>query len=130
MTEPDALPPEDEAIEEATEDFFFSTADNRKGGGDDDLGGSFMLTGLDPDLPCELRFLGSRADPELRVTEYTVFGEKSATVTLATSANTSELAIVSGMKPDRFGRLFIDLTAKKGSFAYLNALEIRVGEIR
>ena len=120
----------DLAIEEATEDFFFSTADNRKGGGDDDLGGSFMLTGLDPDLPCELRFLGSRADPELRVTEYTVFGEKSATVTLATSANTSELAIVSGMKPDRFGRLFIDLTAKKGSFAYLNALEIRVGEIR
>jgi len=125
----------DLAIETATEDFFFSTADGNQGGGDDDMGGGFMLDGLDPNTTYEFRFFGSRNTGETRNTEYQVTGANQVTQLLTTSGNNigsdgsyngndDELAIVTGVQPDVFGQVFVDLTLKAGSFAYINAMEI------
>lgn len=126
----------DLAVESATVDFFFSTANGQQGGGDDDLGGGFMLDGLDPNLTYDLKFFGSRSTTESRITEYTVTGANSQSVQLETSGNNiaadgrydgndDEVAVVLGVQPDEFGQVFVDLTLIQGSFAYINAMEIR-----
>ena len=93
-----------------------------------------QVTGLDPDLSYEFRFLGSRSDAETRVTEYAVYGTERQAVTLQTSgtgigstgsnANDDDVAVVSGVRPDQFGQVWVDVTLKQGSYAYLNAMEV------
>lgn len=127
----------DMAIDSATGDYFFSTADGVQGGGDDDTGGGFMLEGLNPNYTYEFKFLGSRDSTETRITEYRVTGANDQAVLLQTSGNNigangsydgnnDEFAIVTGVKPDQFGQIFIDLTLKGGSFAYINAMKVTV----
>ncbi|MGB6222520.1 GDSL-type esterase/lipase family protein [Haloferula sp.] len=129
----------DLAVETATQDYFFSTADGVPGGGSDDTPGGLMLDGLDPALEYEFRFFGSRALTSSRVTEWSVSGANQGVTTLETSGtdignngsydgNDDEVAVVSGIRPDAFGQVFIDQTAVSGGFAYLNALEVRVSE--
>ncbi|MCA9262526.1 MAG: hypothetical protein KDA60_01710 [Planctomycetales bacterium] len=126
----------DLAIESATVDFFFSTGDGQQGGGDDDLAGGFMLDGLDPSLTYDFKFFGSRTTTETRITEYTVTGANSESVQLQTSGNNigfdqsydgndDAFAKVVGIRPDAFGQVWVDLTLVQGSFAYINAMEIR-----
>lgn len=123
------------AVEAASQDYFFSTADGVQGGGNDDVPGGFMLDGLDPDLAYDFRFLGSRNSTATRVTEYLVTGINRRSVQLQTSGfnigadgaydgNDDEAAVVSGVRPDRFGQIFIDLTLIEGAFAYINAMEV------
>lgn len=122
------------AVESATVDFFFSTADGVQGGGDDDLGGGFKMDGLDPSLTYEFKFFGSRNTSETRITEYKVTGENSQTALLQTSGvgtgtgryygNDHDVAIVSDVRPDEFGQVFVDLTLVQGSFAYISAMEV------
>lgn len=122
------------AIPSVTQDYFFCTADDKVNGGDDDVPGGFMLEGLDPNLSYEFRFFGARSDAETRITEYDVRGANRRTVTLRTSGagigagganiNNNTVATVSGIRPDAFGQVFIDITLIQGSFAYLNAMEV------
>ncbi|WP_197524629.1 GDSL-type esterase/lipase family protein [Botrimarina hoheduenensis] len=130
----------DFAVATATQDYFFSSADNRVGGGNDDRPGGFMLEGLDPERQYEFRFFGSRAVSSLRTTEYRVYGQNTGVAKLVTSGpgisaagtgagNDDEIALVSGIRPDGYGQIFVDLTLLRGDFAYLNAMEMRVLEV-
>ncbi len=126
----------DLAVPTATEDYFFSSADNKQGGGNDDRPGGFMLTGLDPNLCYSFRFFGSRSDAkESCVTEFLVTGVESQRATLTTTGpgsgtdgdydgNDSQVANVNGIRPDRFGQIFVDLTVAAGNCAYLNAMAV------
>jgi len=125
----------DLGVATATEDYFYSTADNQWGGGDDDLPGGFMLTGLDPSQTYTFRFFGSRDSTETRVTEYAVYGTDRQAATLQTSGvgigsngtyngNDSHTADITGVHPDAFGQVWVDVTLIQGSYAHLNAMEI------
>jgi lysophospholipase L1-like esterase len=125
----------DLAVQTATEDYFYSSADGKWDGGNDDLPGGFMIEGLDPALQYEFRFFGSRATTEVRVTEYSVRGANSGAANLQTSGagmgsngiyngNDSGVAVVSGIRPDAFGQVFIDVTLIQGSYTHLNAMEL------
>lgn len=134
---PDAALLGDLAIATATQDYFESSADNRLGRGSDDRPGGFMLDGLDPTLIYDFHFFGSAISTEPRTTEYLVVGANSKSVLLQTSGpdigadgvydgNDDEIALVSGIRPDEFGQIFIDITLTQGRTTYLSALEITV----
>lgn len=121
----------------ATQDDFVSTADGVPGGGSDDVPGGFMLDGLDPDHTYEFRFFGSRNTTALRETDYRVSGGNTQTALLRTSGfrlgeggpydgNNLSVATIAGVRPDAFGQVFIDLTLTRGTFAYLNVMELAV----
>ncbi len=129
------------AVATATEDYFYSTADGLPNGGSDDTPGSFLLTGLDPNLLYDFKFFGSRSTTDTRSTTYHVAGANSGSATLVTTGNNigangvydgndDEAATVRGIKPNAFGEIFIDLTATQMSsngtttFAYINAMEV------
>ncbi len=123
------------AVTTASEDYFVSSADNRLGGGDDDRTGGFMLTGLDPSLSYDFRFLGSCSlASESCLTEYLVVGAESKAATRVTSRpngaamhnRDSRLATANEVRPDRFGQIFVDLTVVSGTSAYINAMELTV----
>lgn len=127
----------DFAIETVAQDYFYSAADDLDGGGDDDVPGGFMLAGLNPSLTYEFHFFGSRENTATRRTEYAVYGTDRRTVTLTTSGtdigsngaydgNDDEIVVVSGVTPDAFGQVFIDMLSLEGGFAYLNAMKIVV----
>jgi lysophospholipase L1-like esterase len=135
LRNPSAVLLGDFAVDSVTGDYFFSTADGIQGGGDDDMGGGFMLDGLNPNLLYEFQFFGSRNDAQTRITEYRITGANDQSVLLQTSGNNigvdgaydgndDEIAIVSGVQPDQFGQVFIDLTLKQGSFAYISAMKV------
>lgn len=127
----------DLGIATATEDYFFSGADDLVGGGNDDIPGGFMLTGLDPNRVYEFKLFGSRNTTATRFTEYRFTGSNTAVATLQTSGsnigddgiydgNDSQVAVASGIVPDAFGQVFMDMTVVGGEFAYLNAMEMSV----
>jgi hypothetical protein len=127
------------ATETATEDFFYSTGDDINNANSDDVPGAFMLAGLNPELAYEFRLFGSRSNVETRTTRYTIYGANEGTATLTTSgtgigsaggdANDDEVAVISGVRPDQFGQVFIDLHLIQGSFAYINALQITASAV-
>ncbi len=122
------------AVETATEDFFYSTANDINDATSDDVPGGFMLAGLNPELSYEFRFFGSRSNAEVRTTKYDVFGANHETANLTTSgtgigstggdANDDEVVVISGVRPDEFGQVFVDITLVQGSFAYINAMQV------
>jgi len=125
----------DLAVATATQDFFFSSADGKWNGSDDDLPGGLMLTGLNPSLTYTFHLFGSRAATDARITEYSVRGHNTGVAQLQTSGtgishdgtkngNDSQIAVITGIQPDAFGQVWIDLTVIQGSYAYLNAMKI------
>ena len=122
------------ATETATNDFFYCSANDINDATSDDMPGGFMLEGLNPALSYEFRFLGARANAQVRTTKYDVFGSNSGTANLTTSGtgigstggdnNDDEVAVVSGIRPDAFGQVWVDLTLVQGDFAYINAMQI------
>lgn len=122
------------AVETATEDFFYSTANDVNDATSDDVPGGFMLEGLNPALSYEFRFHGARSNAQVRTTKYDVFGSNSGTANLTTSGtgigstggdnNDDEVAVISGIRPDAFGQVWVDLTLVQGDFAYINAMQI------
>ncbi|GAB4545483.1 MAG: hypothetical protein Tsb0013_03410 [Phycisphaerales bacterium] len=125
----------DLAVESATQDYFFSTGDDVFNEGNDDVGGGFMLTGLDPNGLYELAFFGSRNTSITRTTEFRVFGADESVAIHQTSGagigadgvysgNDDEIAIASGVTPDAYGQLWVDMTVLEGGFAYLNAMRV------
>jgi len=124
-----AAPPADLgtlAVPEATVDFVYT-------GGPDDPGG-LTLSGLDPGATHTLRLFASRADAERRVTRYVVHGAGTDEATLVTSgpgsdggdANVSTVAVMTGLLPDSWGRLHVDVQIAEGSYGYLSLLELEV----
>lgn len=137
LLSPDAGLLGDLAVATATQDYFFSSADGLQGGGNDDRPGGFMLDGLDPNLAYDFRFFGSRNTTQSRETEYRVTGANTDAGVLLTSGvnigvdgaydgNDDEIVSVTGIQPDEFGQVFVDITLKRGTFAYLNAMEVTV----
>lgn len=125
------------AVGTATRDGFLCGGDDRRGGGDDDAPGGLMLEHLDPGVAYEFRFFGSRAHASERgVTAYHVRGATSATATLRTTGrniggdgafdgNDRGVAVVTGVRPDAFGQVFVDVALLEGRVACLNAMEVR-----
>ncbi len=126
LVQPDGNLLGDFAVETATQDFFFSTGDKKNFQRNDEVGAGFVLSGLNPSLEYHFKFFGSRFAAQIRVTEYLLTGANSKSATLQTSANSSNIATVNGIRPDSFGQIFFDMTLVKGDFAYLNAMEISV----
>ena len=127
----------DLAIATATQDYFYCGADNLVGGGDDNQPGGFMLTGLHPDLAYDFRFFASRNTTQTRITEFKVIGANQGAAALETSGNNighdgaydgndNAFAEVRGIRPDRFGQVFVDVTLLAGSYAYINAMDVSV----
>ncbi|WP_052573533.1 GDSL-type esterase/lipase family protein [Haloferula sp. BvORR071] len=122
------------ATETATQDFFYSTANDINDATSDDVPGGFMMEGLNPALSYEFRFLGARNNTQTRTTKYDVYGSNSGTANLTTSGtaigstgadiNDDEAAVISGIRPDAFGQVWVDLTLVQGDFAYINAMQI------
>jgi lysophospholipase L1-like esterase len=118
------------AVPEATADFFYTeTADDP---------GALTLTGLDPARTYTLRFFASRAsDEEIRVTRYVVHGAGAPKeVSLTTTGpdvgsggydgNDGVVAVLTGLVPDPWGGLHVDVRKATGRFAYLSLLELEV----
>lgn len=115
------------AVSSATGDYFFGS------------GGfvtSFEIQGLDAGLEYTLRFFGTRATGETRITEYTaVGGNGTQSAQLQTSGtgagsagngNDDDLAEIAGLTADVNGEIAVSFTRVAGGFSYLGALEIVV----
>jgi len=125
----------------AAQDFFYTTSDGLVGGGSDDQPGGFMISGLNPSLTYDLRFLAARSVASTRQTRYEVYGASSNSVTLQSSGagiganrgdgNDQTLATLASVRPNSYGDIFVDVSALSQTnagdvVAYLNAMEIRV----
>ncbi|MCB9534251.1 MAG: hypothetical protein H6698_08105 [Myxococcales bacterium] len=118
----------DLAISSATGDYFYADGD--------DITGGFYLRGLSPTQTFTLRMFASREEAERRVTRYVVRGETSREVSVQTSGpgagsdsearNDDTLAELSGLRPDAWGNLFVDLQVEAGAFAYVSLIELVV----
>lgn len=127
LTTPDGALLQTMALAEATGDFFYT--------GDADDPGGLSLFGLDPDALYTLRLFGSRSSAdETRSTRYTVTGSSTATATLVTTGpgvgqgggdgNDGTVVTLTGLRPDAFGELHLDVAIEQGAYAYLNLLEL------
>jgi GDSL-like Lipase/Acylhydrolase family len=116
------------AVGSATGDFFYVA--------DADAPGALFLRGLDPEKSYTMRLFAARDDVEYRVTRYTVTGAISSSATLQTSgagagnagATTNDDTVVefTGVKPDAWGHVFVDVAIEAGNFAYLSLIELIV----
>mgnify|MGYP006064558545 CR=1 FL=1 len=118
------------AVADATEDFFYVDGPDNPG--------ALTLEGLDPARTYQLELFGSRDwGSEDRHTRYAVTGASRQEVTLQTSGwglsgdydgNTGTVATLTGLVPDDWGRLHIDVDIDSGTYAYLNLLRLTVSE--
>lgn len=66
------------------------------------------------------------------MTRYTVYGASTATADLQTSGdgagtgqgNDDDVATFTGVRPDRWGQIFVDVAIAEGSYAYLGILAL------
>jgi hypothetical protein len=119
-------------------DFAVETASSDALGSDDTYAaGGFMLTGLDVNATYEFGVFASRRSAQMLATEYLITGQNVYRTELQTSGrdighdgeydgNDNEIAVVSGVRPNEFGELFVDIEPLDGSLAYVNAMEIKV----
>lgn len=120
------------AVPDATGDFFFTeTADDP---------GALTWTGLDPAARYTLRLFASRASAdEVRVTRFVVYGggEPRAAELTTTGpdigaggydGNDGDLVVWTGLQPDAWGGLHLDVAQARGAFAYLSLAELE-GEL-
>ncbi len=116
----------DLAVGSATGDFVYADGD--------DITGGLFLRDLDPDSHYTLRLFAAREDPERRITTYTITGATQHSVQLQTSGagagsgqtNDDSVVELTGLAPDAWGQLFLDLEVAQGSYAYLALLELVV----
>jgi hypothetical protein len=81
-----------------------------------------------------LRLFAAREAEERRSTRYTVRGAGEATAVLQTSGlgagagstptNDDSWVELSGLQPDPWGRIWIDLSIEEGSYGYLSLIEL------
>ncbi len=129
LQSPDSRLLGDFAIESASVDYFASDNAFAPGG--------FMVTGLDINATYEFRFFASRQSTAGFTTEYLITGKNEHRIELQTSGrdighngeydgNDDDVASVSGIRPNEFGQVFVDLEPLNGNQALINALEISV----
>jgi hypothetical protein len=116
------------AVGSATGDFFFAD--------DDDAPGAIFLRDLDPSRTYRVRLFAARESDEVRVTRYTVRGATTTSATLQTSGpgaghdgghgNDDDAVVMTELRPDAWGHLFVDVSVETGTYAYLSALELQV----
>jgi len=120
---PSEAPLGDLAVGQATQDYWFVEAGRT---------GALFVEGLDPGSTYRLRFFASRQAEDTRVTRYAVTGASTVQVELtvggpgvgAEGGNDASVAQLSGVAPDAWGRLHLDVTAVQGDYAYLALLEV------
>ncbi|NBS15246.1 MAG: hypothetical protein EBT57_10695, partial [Verrucomicrobia bacterium] len=125
----------------AAQDYFYSTGDALVGGGSDNASGGLRISGLNPNLAYDVRFLASRSVASTRQTRFEVYGASSNSIALQSSGagigvnrgdgNDQTLATVASVRPNPYGDIFVDVSALSQTnsgdvVAYLNAMEIRV----
>lgn len=116
---------------QATRDNLFGHSDNFNAGSPRPLG-EIELTGLNPALPYDFTFFGSRTGvTDNRETKYTVAGANSNFGLLDASNNVSNVTSVSGVFPSAGGTILISVEAgpnnTNGSkFFYLGAMAMSV----
>ena len=113
---------------EALADYVFSTADDRWEGGEDDLTGGFLLTGLNPARPCEIRIYGSSSDEAGGSMQVVAYARERHAVALQPGDVTRRLRVLRGVFPDAAGRIFFDTHLLEGRQARIHAMEIIVGK--
>lgn len=116
------------AVADATEDFFYIDSPDNPG--------ALTFEGLEPERGYTLSLLASRDwGSEDRLTRFVVSGAGRQEATVQTSGaglsgsydgNTSAVVTLSGLRPDGWGRLHLDVDIAQGSYAYLNALSLTV----
>lgn len=114
------------AVGSATGDYFYSVTD--------DMTGGLVLRGLDPTATYALGLFGNREHGTSRSTTYTVHGAATHSTTLQTSGagagadgatgNDDDVARFSGLRPDPWGQLFVDVDLAGPDYAYLSLLEL------
>lgn len=129
LRDPDPALLQTMAVPTATGDFFYVDGPDNPGG--------LALTGLDPARRYTLRLFASREwGGEVRQSRYTVHGAASASLDLTTSgpgtgsdggdANDHRFAVFTGLQPDAWGQLHLDMEIAQGEFAYLSLMELEV----
>ncbi|NBT48810.1 MAG: hypothetical protein EBT07_13515, partial [Actinobacteria bacterium] len=125
----------------AAQDYFYSTGDALVGGGSDNVPGGLRISGLNPSLAYDIRFLASRSLASTRQTRFEVYGASSSSVILQSSGagigvnrgdgNDQSLATIASVRPNSYGDIFVDVSALSQAnsgdvVAYLNAMELVV----
>jgi hypothetical protein len=116
------------AVPDATGDFFYTeTADDP---------GAWTWTGLDPAGRYTLRLFASRASAdEVRVTRFVVYGGEAPREAWLTTTgpdvgaggydgNDGDLVVWTGLAPDAWGGLHLDVAKAQGAYAYLSLAEL------
>jgi len=92
-----------------------------------------MLSGLDPELSYDFRFFASFRSSRSQSTSYMLWGDgEPLTGILQTSGsdiggqNTNSAVTISGVRPDRFGQIFIDVEPVGLNDSFLSNMEITV----
>lgn len=91
--------------------------------------GVIKLSGFEGDSSYDLCFFGSRTATDNRETQYTVIGESTASSSINTASNKTEVACVTGIKADSNGVITIEVTSgpnntNANGFFYINAMTI------
>jgi hypothetical protein len=131
----------DLGILSAAQDYFYCTSDAMPGGGDDNVLGGFRISGLNPKLIYDLKFLASCSVASTRQTRFEVYGTSSVSATTQSSGtgigsnggngNDTNVTEVKSVQPNAFGDIFVDVSALSQAsstdvVAYINAMEIIV----
>ena len=131
----------DLGILSAAQDYFFCTSDALPGGGDDNVLGGFRISGLNPSLIYDLKFLASCSATSTRQSRFEVHGASTTSATIQSSGigigstggngNDTNLAEVKSIQPNAYGEIFVDVSALSQAsstdvVAYLNAMEMSV----
>ena len=138
LLEPDPLLLGELAVESATRDFFacINLTTPLTPGSEFDEVGYLVLNGLDRRWVYEVSLFGSRNAASAQTTQYTCSGQptcqRSAMVQTSGAGsgtlgnqNDDTIIVLSQLRPNAFGQLFIDITLADSGMAYLNAMKVK-----
>ena len=137
LLNPDPLLLGEFAVESATRDFFacINLTTPLTPGSEFDEVGYLVLNGLDRRWLYEVTLFGSRDGTSAQTTQYSCSGQPSCqrSGTVQTSGqgsgtlgeqNDDTLVVLSRLRPNTYGQLFIDIALADTGMAYLNAMEV------
>ena len=125
LASPDPALLGDLAVQTATEDFVFRSDDGV--GPPESL--RFEFSNLDQSLVYTVRVFARRVAGNVRETGYTATGGSGAqSDSVLTSNNTQDIAVIGGITPTAAGVIALDAIALQGGFAYINSIELSVGQ--
>lgn len=106
----------------------------------EDMTGGFVIRGLSPDTSCTFRMFSGRSDTEVRETTVLIAGDgtsqREASVQTSGAGagagggegNDAVVTTLQNLRPDAWGNLFVDLQVTRGSYGYVNCMELIVEE--